>query len=78
MMVESMFVLCPLYIWVGFMGGGSYVNVLHGIRELKTLTDQEKESAMSLTFMFNDSGILVASIFSIVLGLSILKVDVPE
>ena len=60
------------------MGGGSYVNVLHGIRELKTLTDQEKESAMSLTFMFNDSGILVASIFSIVLGLSILKVDVPE
>ena len=49
------------------MGGGSYVNVLHGILELKTLKKTEKESAISLSLMFNDTGILLASIASLFL-----------
>jgi hypothetical protein len=35
--VDSLFVLCPLLIWVGFMGGASYVNVMHNLLDLKTL-----------------------------------------
>jgi len=38
MFIESLYVLCPIYIWVGLMGGGSYVNVLHRLRELETLS----------------------------------------
>lgn len=73
MLTESLYVLCPLYIWVGLMGGGSYVNVLHRLRELDTLSLEERESAMSLALMFNDAGILVATILSLILGLTILS-----
>ena len=29
--IDSCLALCPLFIWVGLMGGGSYVNVMHNI-----------------------------------------------
>ena len=29
MWVESLYILCPLLIWVGLMGGDAYVNVMH-------------------------------------------------
>lgn len=67
MFTENLKILCPIFIWVGLMGGGSYVNVLHGILELKTLKKTEKESAISLSLMFNDTGILLASIASLFL-----------
>jgi battenin len=37
MWIESLYVLCPVLVFVGLMGGGSYVNVLHGILKLDTL-----------------------------------------
>ena len=67
--------MAPLTVVVGLMGGGSYVNVLHGILELETLDKSEKEMAISLSLLFNDTGILLASVVSIVLGNTILKVD---
>jgi len=73
--VESIYVTAPLTVWVGFMGGASYVNVTHGIRELNTLKLGEKESAMSLCMLFNDTGIFFASGFSLILGSTFLKVD---
>ena len=66
MYVENLALLCPILIWVGLMGGSSYVNVFHGLLELKTLKKTEKESAISLCLMFNDTAILVASIASLV------------
>jgi battenin len=74
MLVESLWILCPVLIFVGLMGGGSYVNVLHQILELETLDKTERESAMSLSLFFNDLGILNASVVSIVLSNTILKV----
>lgn len=62
-------------VFVGLMGGSSYVNVLHAIRELPTLTTNERESAMSLSFLFNDFGILCASTLSLILGQTWLKVE---
>lgn len=35
--VESVYVLCPLLIWVGLMGGAAYVNVMHQILEKQSL-----------------------------------------
>lgn len=67
MYVENLLILCPLYIWVGLMGGGSYVNVIHGLLEKEDLALEEKESAISLSLMFNDIGILLASMLSILL-----------
>lgn len=67
MLIDSLVFLIPIYLWVGFMGGGSYVNVLHGLLEQEDLASYEKESAISLSLMFNDSGILLASIASLVL-----------
>ncbi len=68
MYVQTLLALCPVLVWVGMMGGASYVNVLHGILELKTLNKQERESAMSLSLFFNDFGILSASAFSLILA----------
>ena len=72
---ESLYVTCPVLVWVGLMGGGSYVNVLHGILDLKTLDKTEKEMALSLTLLFNDTGIFLAATVSLVLGSTVLKVN---
>ena len=71
----SLYVMAPLTVFVGLMGGGSYVNVLHGILQLETLDKTEKEMAVSLSLLFNDTGILCASVLSIILSNTILKVD---
>lgn len=68
MLYESIYITGPVCIWVGFMGGASYVNVLNAILDLKTLDKTEKEMALSLTLLFNDTGILCASIASLILA----------
>jgi len=52
---------------VGLMGGSSYVNVLHGLIAMPELKSSEKECVISLSLIFNDSGILLASVTSIYL-----------
>lgn len=66
MFVESLKVLVPLYIWIGLMGGGSYVNVMHNILGLDTLKKKEKEIALVLSLMFNYTGVLLAAIFTLI------------
>ena len=65
--VDSVFVLAPMFVWVGLMGGAAYVNVMHNILEDKELLKSEKECALALSLIFNDSGVLLASIFSLVM-----------
>lgn len=72
-MVENVWILAPACIWVGLMGGASYVNVMHSILEHKTLLKQEKESALALSLVFNDTGILLASIFTLVMDNTLFK-----
>jgi hypothetical protein len=60
--------MIPLFIWVGLMGGASYVNVMHSILELESLEKSEKEMALSLSLVFNDTGVLLASILSLILS----------
>lgn len=76
--IESLYFNVSMTVFVGLMGGSSYVNVLHTIRELPTLTNNERECAMSLSLLFNDFGILCASTLSLILGLTWLKVDKVE
>ena len=65
MFMTSMWVLCPMAIWTGLMGGGSYVNIFHSILTQPGLEQSEKEMATSLALMFNSSGIVTASLFSL-------------
>ena len=27
--VKNLYILCPLFVWIGLMGGASYVNINH-------------------------------------------------
>lgn len=66
MYVETLYALSPMFIWVGLMGGASYVNVMHNILELDILEKKEKEIAIVLSLMFNDTGVILSSIFTLV------------
>ena len=61
---ESLLVNAPVMVWVGFMGGAAYVNVMHNILELPTLKQEEREVALVLTLMMNDAGVLMSSVFT--------------
>ena len=54
-------------IWVGFMGGAAYVNVYHNLLDLPTLKKTEREVALVLSLMFNDTGVLLSSIVTFIL-----------
>lgn len=75
MLVTSLWVLCPLYIWTGLMGGGCYVNVMHNLLELETLKDEEREGALVMSLMSNDIGVLSSAIFTLVIDNTIFKMD---
>ncbi len=55
-------------IWVGLMGGSSYVNVMYLILEGNSLKKSQKELALTLCTAGNDFGILFASLLSLVLA----------
>ena len=67
--------LFVLMIWVGLMGGGSYVNVMYQILENPGLGRNEKELALTLTTIFNDAGVLLASLMSLLLDNTAFKND---
>ena len=57
--------------WVGLMGGSSYVNVMYSILESDDLKRNEKELALTISTVFNDFGILIASITALILTNSV-------
>lgn len=71
--VTSLYAMCPLYIWVGFMGGACYVNVMHQILEHSELKKTEKDVALVLNLIFVDIGCLLAAIFTLVLDLTLFQ-----
>ena len=60
-------------IWVGLMGGSSYVNVMYNILESPKLHKKEKELAMTLTTVSNDIGVLIASLLALLLDSTYFK-----
>lgn len=57
-----------IMIWVGLMGGSSYVNVMYLIMKTDNLKDNEKELALTICTAANDIGILSASLLSLILN----------
>ena len=62
-----------IMVWVGLMGGGSYVNVMYNMLESNKLVKREKELAVTLTTVFDDIGILSASLVSLLLSNTAFK-----
>ena len=75
MWIDSLYILCPLFIWVGLMGGAAYVNVMHQILERKTLKKSEKEAAIAVSLIFNDVGVLLSAIFSLLIDNTLFATD---
>ena len=69
----SLYVMCPLYVFIGLMGGASYVNVMHQILESEQLRQSQKEAALVLTLIFNDIGVLLAAIFSLIMSQTVIE-----
>ena len=70
---ESIYVLFALMIFVGLMGGTSYVNVIYLLKNSNKLEQTDKELSMMILTVFDDIGILSASILSLVFSLTIFK-----
>lgn len=70
---DSPAILAPVMVWVGLMGGASYVNVMKNILDLKTLNKKEREIALVLSLMLNDFGILLSALLTILFDNTIFK-----
>lgn len=49
-------------VWVGLMGGGSYVNINYQIVSESVLPANGKELTMNINSMTNNMGIMVATL----------------
>jgi len=57
--------LMILMAFVGLLGGACYVNVMYKIMNSHELSSSYKELATSIAFIFNDVGVLSASLLSV-------------
>eukprot|EP01016_Furgasonia_blochmanni_P017808 TRINITY_DN2047_c0_g1_i19.p1 TRINITY_DN2047_c0_g1~~TRINITY_DN2047_c0_g1_i19.p1 ORF type:complete len:561 (-),score=83.75 TRINITY_DN2047_c0_g1_i19:239-1876(-) len=64
-----------LMVWVGVMGGASYVNVMYLLLSHPKLRKEQKELSLNVTAFFNDIGILSASIWALVMSNSLLEIE---
>jgi battenin len=76
---EAAFVFMPIWlefitmVWVGLMGGASYVNVAYQILSADFLPADYKETAANVSLIFNNLGVILASLFTILLDNTVLK-----
>lgn len=63
----------PCMIFVGLMGGASYVNVNYLLLNHESIDKHEKELAMNICSIFNDTGVLLSSLSVLVIDNFIIK-----
>jgi len=71
--LTNLYALFPLMIFVGLMGGASYVNVMYQMLESPKLSRNERELAVTVTSMCTDAAILTASVTSLILDNTAFK-----
>ena len=54
-------------IFVGLMGGASYVNVQYFLLKFEGIQEYQKELAMNISGVFNDVGITLSAVFCFIL-----------
>ena len=73
MYCTSIYVYFVHMIFVGLMGGASYVNVIYQLKNSPRLLKTEKELAMNLLSCFDDLGVLLAAITALSLTLTVFS-----
>ena len=58
----------PLMVWVGLMGGCSYVNCLYAILDSTQLSKSQKEVAINVASFLNCISITAAAVFAILIS----------
>ena len=69
----ELWVMFPFMIWVGLMGGASYVNILYQVLKSSTIAKSEKEISINFISIINDFGIGSSSLVVILLNYTIYK-----
>eukprot|EP00359_Climacostomum_virens_P000706 CAMPEP_0204896814 /NCGR_PEP_ID=MMETSP1397-20131031/375_1 /ASSEMBLY_ACC=CAM_ASM_000891 /TAXON_ID=49980 /ORGANISM="Climacostomum Climacostomum virens, Strain Stock W-24" /LENGTH=402 /DNA_ID=CAMNT_0052064479 /DNA_START=606 /DNA_END=1815 /DNA_ORIENTATION=- len=62
-----------LMVWVGCLGGLSYVNVAYLILNTETLEKQYKETGVNISLCFNNIGIILACLTCLLLDNTLMK-----
>ena len=70
---SNLWLLFPFMIWVGLMGGASYVNILYQVLENPKIAKSEKEISINFISIINDFGILSSSLIVILFNYTIYK-----
>ena len=60
-------------VLVGLLGGASYVNVAYIILNSGIIPAHYKETAVNVSLIYNNVGIILASLFSLMLDNTMLK-----
>ena len=72
-MIGNIYVLFGIMVFVGLMGGASFVNIIFLIKTSDELLKTEKELALNMSAMCNDFGTLAASIMALILSLTVFS-----
>eukprot|EP00826_Nyctotherus_ovalis_P029773 TRINITY_DN2361_c0_g1_i6.p1 TRINITY_DN2361_c0_g1~~TRINITY_DN2361_c0_g1_i6.p1 ORF type:complete len:328 (-),score=83.83 TRINITY_DN2361_c0_g1_i6:79-1062(-) len=67
-MVKNPYIMIILLFYVGLCGGGSYVNVMYCIISHDKLKFYEKELALNICTILNDTGVICASITALIMS----------
>ena len=65
--ILSLWVLCPFFVWIGLMGGCSYVNIMHNFLKRDILRKEEKEIAISTALVLISVATMLSAVFAIVM-----------
>lgn len=68
MWITTVYFMFPFYIWVGLMGGATYVNVMFKLLNMDTLSNEDKQSALVLSLMFQETGKILSSTFVLIVS----------
>ena len=71
--IESFSAVFIFIVWVGLMGGSSYVNVVYLIASSPQLHINMKELAANICMFSNDIGIFLAALLSLIFDNTFLR-----
>lgn len=71
--IDSLYVYFVLLVWVGCLGGCSYVNVIYRVQKSDKLERTEVELATQILMVANDLGIFSASLLALILSNTVFR-----
>ena len=71
--IKNFYILYGWIVFVGLMGGGSYVNCFYFLLEDKQIEPVFRELSVNIATIFNDIGILSASLTTLIFSNTFLK-----